>query len=180
MPNPEPTRDDDYQKFVELFTAHERSLRAFIRSLVPTWHDADELVQEVALTAWQKFNEFEVGTSFTSWTYTIARFKALSYRRKMARDRLAFRSDLLELLAEEGATEEDTRQCEYEALETCMKKLPETQRKWVMLAYTPGQSAKEEAEALGIRPNTFYMRINRIRNDLFECIQRNLATPEVS
>ena len=103
---------DHHEAFVELFTAHEQALRAFVRTLVPTWHDADEIVQEVALTAWRKFGEFEIGTSFISWVCMIARFKALSYRRKMARDKLSFNRELMELMADESLEETDKRKGE--------------------------------------------------------------------
>lgn len=172
----ESSENENHEAFVELFTAHEQALRAFVRTLVPTWHDADEIVQEVALTAWRKFAEFEIGTSFISWICMIARFKALSYRRKMARDKLSFNSELLELMADEGLDESDKRKREYLALETCLAKLSEKQRRWVMLAYTPGFSVKEEAERDGVRPDTFYMRTNRIRKTLFDCIQKTLRT----
>lgn len=167
---------DSHEAFVELFTGHEQALRAFVRTLVPTWHDADEIVQEVALTAWRKFDEFEQGTSFISWVCMIARFKTLSYRRKMARDRLSFSGELMELMADEGIEEDDKRKREYQALESCLSQLPEKQKRWVMLAYTPGFSVKAEAERSGVRPDTFYMRTNRIRKILFECIQKTLKS----
>ncbi len=165
---------DNYEQFVELFTQNEQALRTFVRSLVPTWHDADEIMQEVALVAWQKFGEFELGTSFIKWTCVIARFKALAYRRKFARERLAFNEALMEVMAEEATRESDQRKREYEALESCLKKLPEKQKRWVTLAHTPGISSKELAEEIGMKPGAFYMRLNRIRGTLLSCINKNL------
>ncbi|MBK1875963.1 sigma-70 family RNA polymerase sigma factor [Pelagicoccus mobilis] len=165
---------DDYELYVKLFTQHESQLRNFARGLVPTWHDADEIVQEVALTAWKKFDQFEVGTSFIKWVCVIARFKALSYRRKMARDRLSFGENLIELMADESIDELDQRQNEYEALELCLKNLPERQRIWVKLAYTPGITTAEVAERAGVKAGTFYMRLNRIRKALLQCITARL------
>ena len=43
------------------------------------------------------------------WACVIARFESLAYRRKMARDRLVFREDVLELMADEGVEEIDSR-----------------------------------------------------------------------
>ncbi len=171
----EASASDNYEQFVELFTRNEPALRSFARTLVPSWFDADEIVQEVALVAWRKFPEFEIGTSFIKWVCMIARFKALSYRRKMARDRLSFNTDLMDLIAEEGIEETDQRQQEYEALERCLSKLPEKQRSLITLAYTPGLTVKEEAERAGIKPGTLYMRLNRIRATLFDCIGKTLA-----
>jgi RNA polymerase sigma-70 factor, ECF subfamily len=171
---PPPLSSDPYEAFVELFTAHEQSLRTFVRSLVPSWHDADEIVQEVALVAWQKFAEFERGSSFIKWVCVIARFKTLAHRRKFARSQLAFNSALVEVMADEAARETDQRQQEYAALENCLRKLPEQQRRWVTLSHTPGISAAEMAEQLGLKPGTFYMRLNRIRSTLLDCINRTI------
>lgn len=166
--------NESYELFVELFTKNENALRAFARSLLPTWHDADEVVQEVALVAWNKFADFEPGTSFIRWACTIARFKALAHRRKLSRDRLSFRAELIELMADEGLSELDSRSDEYDALEVCLQKLPTKQRELVNMAYTPGLSIKIEAEKTGVKPGTLYMRLNRIRSILFDCIQTQI------
>ena len=168
-------RDDEkYERFVGLLTANDRALRAFVRTLGPRWHDADEIAQEVALVAWRKFGEFEPGTSFLKWICVIARFKTMSFLRDAARDRLAFRPELLELMAEEALNECDLRSREHEALEQCLAKLPETQRRWITLAYTRGTSSREEATRLGLNEGAFYMRLNRIRRVLLECVRATL------
>ena len=171
---------DNYEAFVEIFTRHEADLRRFVRSLMPSWHDADEVMQQVALVAWRKFDQFDRDTDFVRWACVIARFEALAYRRKMARDKLVFRDDLITLMAEEAERETEERVRENDALEGCLKKLPEGQRKLVTLAYTPGMSTKELAEAAGVKPGTFYMRLNRIRKSLQECIEQNLAREGVA
>ncbi|GAB5561635.1 MAG: sigma-70 family RNA polymerase sigma factor [Synoicihabitans sp.] len=178
MPDPDPT--DRYEEFVELFTAHEQRLRTFVRSLVPSWHDTDEIVQDVALVAWQKFDEFERGTSFMKWACVIARFKVLAHRRKFARGKLAFKETLLEVMADEAAAESSQRHSEYEALETCLNKLPAKQRRWVTLAHTPGITSQELAAQIGLKPGAFYMRLNRIRRALLECITHKLKAEGLS
>ncbi|MDF1816636.1 MAG: sigma-70 family RNA polymerase sigma factor [Verrucomicrobiales bacterium] len=170
--------DEKYEQFVELFTRNEASLRAFVRGMVPSWHDAEEVVQEVALVAWRKFDEFEIGTSFINWVCTIARFKSLAHLRKTSRDRLSFQSDLIEIMAEEGIEEVELRKREHDALEKCLTRLPAKQRDLVNLAYTPGISIKSEAERVGIKPGTFYMRLNRIRAVLHDCINREISREE--
>lgn len=165
---------DNYEHFVELFTQNEQTLRTFVRGLVPSWHDTDEIVQESALVAWQKFDQFELGTSFLKWTCVIARFKVLAHRRKFARERIAFNEALMEVLADESENEIEQRRLEYEALENCLGKLPEKQKRWVTLAHTPGMSSKELAEEIGMKPGAFYMRLNRIRSTLLECINKSL------
>jgi len=77
--------DERYEAFVRLLMKHEPRVRSFLRGLLPTWHDVEEVAQEASLIAWRKFDDFEEGTSFGGWLLTIARFEALNYRRRMAR-----------------------------------------------------------------------------------------------
>ena len=82
--------DDRYEAFVRLLVEHEPRVRAFLRGLLPTWHDVEDVTQEASLVAWRKFDDFEEGTSFGGWLLTIARFEALKYRRRVARSPLVF------------------------------------------------------------------------------------------
>ncbi len=175
-----PSESDDarYESFVALFAHYEPDLRRFIRSLLPTRTDADEVLQQTAIVIWRKFNQFDQETEFMKWACVIARFEALAYRRKMARDRLVFREDVLELMADEGAEEVSTRRAEHEALEECLGALPEKQRRFVTLAYTPGVNIKELAEEAGSTAAAFYMRLKRLRRQLMICVEGKTAPTE--
>ena len=68
---------DAYERFIRLFVAQEGRLRAFLRTLVPSLDELDEVMQETSLVAWRKFAQFEPGTDFLAWVATIGRFEAL-------------------------------------------------------------------------------------------------------
>ena len=55
---------DRYEVFVRLLVENESRVRSFLRGLLPTWQDVEEVTQEASLVAWRKFDEFEIGTSF--------------------------------------------------------------------------------------------------------------------
>lgn len=166
--------DDHYETFVALFAHHEPDLRRFIRSLLPTRNDADEVLQQTAIVIWRKFGDFDPATNFMKWACVIARFEALAYRRKIARDRLVFREDVLELMADEGAEEVEERRKEHDALESCLSALPEKHRRFLTLAYTPGVKVKELAEDAGSSAASFYMRLKRLRHQLMICVESKL------
>ena len=111
------------------------------------------------------------------WACVIARFEALAYRRKMARDRHVFREDVLELMADEGISELDGRRAEHDALQTCLLELPEKQRQFVTLAYTPGVKVKDLAAEAGSTAAAFYMRLKRIRRQLMQCVESKTQQP---
>ena len=163
--------DSRYEDYVRHFARHEAELRRFIASFLPSWGDVDEVVQRTAIAIWRKYDQFEPGTEFIKWAVVVARFEALAYRRKMARDRLVFREDVLELMAEEAAEEFEGRSAQHQALEACLLAMPEKQRKFVMHAYTPGVNVKELAEEAGFTAAAFYMRLKRLRRQLMKCIE---------
>lgn len=164
-----------HEDFMRLFVKHEPDLRTFVRSLVPTLTDADEVLQETAIVLWRKFETFEPGSEFIRWACVIARFEALSYRRKIARDRLVLSAEVTQLLADEAIDEMPERRREREALENCLRQLPENQQQLVTKAYTPGIKTKDLAEKLEKSPASLYMALNRIRGALMRCIEKRLA-----
>ncbi len=178
--NPDPSSEDQqYERFVATFAHYEPDLRRFIRALLPTWTDTDEVLQQTAIVAWRKFDQYDPETHFMKWACVIARFESLAYRRKMARDRLVFREDVMELMALEGIEELEDRRKEQEALEDCLQQMPEKHRKFVTLAYTPGVKVKELAEQAGSTSAAFYMRLKRLRHQLMHCIESKIQ-PEAN
>jgi RNA polymerase sigma-70 factor (ECF subfamily) len=174
----DPQEDARYEVFVKKFAHHEGDLRRFARSLLPNWTDADEVVQQTAIVMWRKFEQYDPETNFMKWGCVIARFEALAYRRKMARDRLVFREDVLELMADEGIEEMDQRDAEHAALESCLEEVPEMQRRFLTLAHTQGVNVKELAEQAGSTAAAFYMRLNRLRRQLMKCVESKLQQPD--
>ena len=53
-------RGAQYDRFVSLFARHEQAVRSFVRSLLPSWQDVDDVMQEIVLVCWRKFDAFEV------------------------------------------------------------------------------------------------------------------------
>ncbi|NNC87597.1 MAG: hypothetical protein HKN82_03950 [Akkermansiaceae bacterium] len=75
-------------EFMRLFVAHEPELRAFLRTLLPTWEAVDDVLQEASVVMWKKLDQLEDEGGFLPWAKVIVRFKALQARRTVARDRL--------------------------------------------------------------------------------------------
>ena len=176
--NPPTDNDNDdeaYEQFVSLYTRNEPALRAFVRSLLPGWDDTDEVMQNTGLVLWRKFSSFDPDSEFLKWAFVVARFEVLSYRRAMARDRLVFDEDLVELLVAEAAADHRSMRAEREALEQCLAELPEPRRRLVMSAYAPGMTIKSLAEKIGRSPTALYKTLNRLRARLLDCIERNVA-----
>lgn len=166
---------DRHQQFLRAFTTHEPAVRAFVRRLVPTRADADDVLQEVAIVLWEKFAEFRAGGDFKAWACGIARFKVLAWLRDKGRDRLVLASDVIELIANDSLRDESRLERQREALENCLEKVPPDERDLLARAY--GQQAKiqEVATTSGRSVGGFYQWLHRMRRLLLECVQRQLA-----
>lgn len=171
-----------YESFVRLFTRNEPALRAFTRSLLPSWDDVDEVMQNTGVVLWRKFSDFEPeadpANEFFRWACVVARFEVLAWRRDKARDRHVFDEDLVEMLALEAEEKHETLRDERKALEKCLAKLPENLRKIVVTAYEPGVRLNEVARDLGKSATAFYKKLNRTRALLLDCIREEVARIE--
>lgn len=167
--------ETNYEAFVRHFTRAEPGLRAFLRALLPSTEDMEEVLQDTSLVLWKKFDTFELGTNFHAWACVIARFEVLKYRRTKARDRHVFREDIIELLADEAEDAAENMERERTALRECLAKLKERERTLVLAVYTRGAAITEAAELTNRTVAAAYKALSRIRQALLKCIERELA-----
>jgi len=172
MPHLENQLED---KFRFLFAEHEPALRAFVRALLPTANDASEVTQEVAVVLWQKFGDFDASRDFRKWAFGVARYEVLAFLRDKGRDRHVFDADLVNKLADEADEAGPRHEAQRDALEDCLKKLPEARRALVLAAYAKGIRMDELAERRGQSAMSLYKALHRIRQSLLECVERTIT-----
>lgn len=170
-----PAENERHDKFLRSFTANELAIRAYVRRLVPTRADADDVMQEVSVVLWKKFETFREDGSFRAWAFGVARFAALSWRRDKARDRLVLDEEVVAKLASETIEMEPHLHRQREALEKCMKKIHPGQRELLIRAYGADTSIRDLAESSGRSVPGFYQWLHRVRRMLLECIQRTIS-----
>lgn len=172
------TNSDNSQHdlFLRWFTTTEPALRGFVRSLVPSTTDADDVLQEVAITLWKKFDEFSGlhDEDFRRWAFGVAKFKVLSWKRDHGRDRLVFSDDLTAVLAVDAEAKSDKLSAQREALTACLKKLAPEQKSLVETAYAPASRIDGLAAKSGRTAMSLYKQLHRIRISLIACTQQEL------
>jgi len=155
--------------------ASEPAVRAFVRSLVPTLDDANDVMQEVAIVLWEKFAEYETSEDFRRWAFGVAKFKVLSWQRDRMRDRHVFGLEATELLAAEAERHVGLLEAQRAALQDCLHKLSAEQRGLVHSAYAPGSRIDALANQLGSTAMALYKKLHRIRMLLAECTRREFS-----
>jgi RNA polymerase sigma-70 factor (ECF subfamily) len=162
------------EQFIRIVASHEARLRCYVLSLVPRWADADEIMQEVNVVLWQKFEQFQPDSNFFAWACQIARFKVKDYRRKKSRERVIFSDALVEMLADECVAVAEKVNDSQTALDCCLRKLNPDQRKLILLRYNEDTSIHQIAMSLGRTVGAIYKALERTHQLLHECIRRRL------
>lgn len=152
-------------------------MRGFVATLVRQRDDIDEIVQQACLTAWKKIDEFSrkeetVDRDFARWLCTIARFVALGHVHKYRGSRLLFDSELVGKLADMQLNDEraDDRR---EALQRCMEKLADKQKRLVGRYYRANESAAKIASEDGVSRQAIFKQLRAIRSTLLNCVHRS-------
>ncbi|NLE39566.1 MAG: sigma-70 family RNA polymerase sigma factor [Pirellulaceae bacterium] len=167
------------EQFVSLFVRHQWALFSYIFSLLPDWTDAQDVFQQTSVVLWRKFEQFDPEdpqSDFIRWACRIARYETLNHMKKCRRDRHVFSDKLLDVLADEGASEVERLEEERRALADCLGRLQSGHQNLIRQCYAGRRTVKQIAESMGCTPNSLYRRLYRIRLILLQCVERLLAT----
>ena len=176
MDAPPSTPVDLTENYLRLLTQHDRWLAAYVHGLVTCVADAEDILQEVKVTLWKQFSRFEEGTNFRAWARTIATHQVLNYRRSMKkRDHLEIDEAFIQAVAAEIDRRADELDGRREALQHCLRKLPDAHRKIVLWRYHEECDVEDIASKSGRTVEAVYRLLSRIRQSLNECITQQLA-----
>lgn len=169
--------DSSTENYLNLLNENEKGISAYVHSLVLDRADAEDILQACKLTMWKQFDKFELGTNFLAWGRKIALNQILNYRRS-AKRKPVFSADpeFIEAIAQEIDRQNESLSARSEALRFCLKKLPESQRKTVLLRYYEDQDISEIAEVTDRTEGAVYRLLSRIRASLNTCITKRLSS----
>jgi len=163
-----------------LFVQHLPALRGFVLSLVGGFDLVDDVIQETFLTVNAKAGDFQRGTNFRAWLWTIARFKslqALDSRRASSDEHLA--PDVLEALCAHQAAEEWHTEEQLRCLARCLEELAPAARRAVELRYQQAHRPPEIARLMGWTVDAVHVALSRARVFLRECVTRRMTAGNV-
>jgi RNA polymerase sigma-70 factor (ECF subfamily) len=169
-----PGNNERSREYLELLLPHQNAIRSFIYSIHPQAGDLDDIMQNTAISLWEKFETFDSTREFLPWANRLAYFEVLRHRKKRSRDRLVFSEELVDLLAGE-----DSRGPQGEplllALEGCVSRLDARIREVVEARYASGHSIADLAKVTGESVHRLYRQLEKAREMLVSCVRRRLA-----
>lgn len=158
-----------------LWTKVQPTVAAFIRSMVPHHHDAQDLLQRTAAKTFRSIGSYDPTRPFTAWVIAIARNEVRNHWRTRARDRHVFGDEHLELVATAFEEIEAEATPMREALLICLEGLGERSRRLLALKYEEQLDAAAIGERLSMKANAVLVAIHRVRRALRDCVERRLA-----
>ena len=174
----ERVKQRDVDAFTVLYDRYAQPVYALAAHLLGP-AEADEIVQDVFLRLWNKAEQYDARRGvFRAWFMTVARYRVLDRLKERNQERWPRALDEIERLLAEGTDPAETvpdaawgsqRQA---AMMQALQRLPEEQRRVIILAYFGGLSQSEIAEHLGWPLGTVKKRIRlglqKLRTDMVD------------
>ena len=142
--------------------------------------EADDVVQDTFVRAWERLGDFDPAHRFYTWVFTIARNRCLNaLRRRRTWGFLSLSSgDDSPALAARELAEERAEDAELaRALEACLEGLPGDQREAFELRHGEGFRYAEIAAVLEVPEGTVMSRLHRAREKMRDCLEGKGVTP---
>ncbi len=163
--------NNDIEQFMRLLASHQGQIYSYVLSLVGNYSDADDVCQETFSKMWELFDEFQLGSDFLRWSYAIARYRVLDYRKKVKRDkRISFNEEFFERVSEIAPTQLSKTNEYLEKLNNCIDHLEDRDAGLIKMRYRGAMQVKEIAGRINKTVRNIYFSLARIQRLLLECM----------
>jgi len=169
------SQQGDIDAFGRLVLLHEGWLRASLRARLRDHHAADDLAQDVFVTAFQRIRDFRAGESFEAWLRGIAHNHFRNHVRKRRESHVGGQAEL-DLLMSVRPDIPPGGSSLLEALEECLAKLNPASRELLDERYLKGHTLRALSTESGTNYSALSMRLHRIREQLAQCVHLQLGT----
>ena len=159
------------------WTKAQPAVARFVRSFVRNQSDAEDVLQEVALTIVDRFESYDVSRPFLGWAMGVARNLVKAHFRKQLR-RPVTPSDeaAVDLVAEAFEELQPELEERKEALVECLRKVPSEERRMLAMQYKENLKPVAIAETIGKTANHVAVVMHRLRVGLRQCVERRMKS----
>ncbi|MCX6951381.1 MAG: sigma-70 family RNA polymerase sigma factor [Verrucomicrobia bacterium] len=170
----------DAEAFGVLVGRHHRGVRACLVARMHDAHEAEDLAQEVFVTAYRKLAEFDPERPLAPWLRSITLNILRNHWRKFRAQAVGGSTELATLLdrqiaAECGPAREPLL---HAALRDCLERMDGPARELLHRRYGEEESVRELSDRLQRGYSALTMQLHRLREILSECIGRKLRNLE--
>lgn len=160
------------------WTDAQRTVAAFVRTLVTDFHESEEVLQRVAVTLVRKYEQYDPSRPFVAWAIGIAKFEVLAFFREHGRDRLVFDDGLVAGIAESHELAAQQSPPVSRFLAECIEQLDGRARRAIQLRYAENLRTVQIARAMTITDGAARMILSRARTLLRNCLEARASGQE--
>lgn len=159
-------QDGDADAYARIVKSWGGRLLRFCRNNLPATIDAEDVVQDVLLTAWQKLPGLDDRSRFRAWMYTIARNRCREVIRtagRRATDPVSPEEVAVKIDSRQDPARAHARDAAMVALRKSVAGLPDSQRRIWVMAQIDGLGYAEIADIEELPLSTVRGRLARAR-----------------
>ena len=176
----EQAKNGNQEAFEKLVRAFQADVRFYLLRRINNASVADDLAQEVFLSAIKNIGQLQNNNSVRSWLLGISHNKLVDYLRKVSRRKSTQVEQIESLLAEEQLDREkavasDRQEDVFESLKDCISLLKPKAQMIVQKFYYDDQTAEKISAESNVSGSAIRMSLLRIRKTLAKCIRQRLG-----
>jgi RNA polymerase sigma-70 factor, ECF subfamily len=164
---------------VQVLLRERLRVTALAASVVRDVHAADDIFQQVVLSALERRKQFHDAEHVLAWSLRTARHRAVDLAR--SRQLRPLPDEVLDLLESRAGDPAGTEWSDRsEALHLCLSQLTPTARGLLQMKYGEGLTALVIAKRLQRSADAVYQSLSRLHRCLRECVEKRMAAADVS
>ena len=172
-------RKGDTAAFEVVVRRLERPLRAWLAVQAPPGIDVDEVAQMSFVAAFTRISDYELGTNFAAWLFTIARFRLkteFSRLRRVADYHVRYAPDILQReLQRRDSEPPEMQETRLENLQLCLAQLSENLYRFIKWRYVEEIPMEEMAALSGRSVAAVKKQLWKLRHKLHACVEARMA-----
>ena len=156
----------------ELYRLYSKAMLNVAFRIVGNIGEAEDVLQEAFLDAFNKVKDFRQDTTFGLWLKQIVVNRSINLLRKRRLELVELEGDHLENIPEEEDEDDDDTQYQVALVKEGMKLLPDGYRVVLSLYLLEGYDHEEISQILNISENTSRTQFLRAKRKLMEILKR--------
>jgi len=156
----------------ELYRLYSKAMLNIAFRIVGNIGEAEDVLQEAFLDAFNKLKDFRQETTFGLWLKQIVINRSINMLRKRKLELIELDGDHLENIPDEESADEEEIQYQVAMIKEGMKQLPDGYRVVLSLYLLEGYDHEEISQILNISENTSRTQFLRAKRKLMEILKR--------
>lgn len=166
---------DSIKRLTLEWTRAQPAVARFVRSFVRNQADADDVLQEVAMTIVDRFEKYDPSRPFLGWALGVARnLVKVHFRKQLRRPPTVEDETAVDRVAEAFELLQPDLEDMKEALVECIERVPAADRRILAMQYEEDLKPAAIAKKVGKTPNHVAVLLHRVRSGLRRCVERKV------